>query len=283
MKASELLKLVGRPIAYYKDLSRPLGGATAAILFSQLFYWSDKTNNPLGIYKKLEELCEETGLTLDELRSARKKLVMLGVLIETYKRLEHRLYFKLDLNVFDELMAKFSEIEKVDLAEQEKPISRNGDLPFGEQGKTDFVIDQETTTLDYNNNNPLPPKGESAIAEARKLSTKLNQEQATAVNKNKNSASIDYDAVKDLFNQVNQETGERLPRVMTMNEDRRRKIKKFMAELKNPTLQAVENYFYELFKQLREFHLGKNDTGWKANFNWAIRPETVVKVREECL
>lgn len=48
MKASDVLKLIGRPVAYYKDLSRPLGGATAAILFSQFFYWCDKTDNPLG-------------------------------------------------------------------------------------------------------------------------------------------------------------------------------------------------------------------------------------------
>ncbi|MCU0108160.1 DNA replication protein, partial [Pasteurella caecimuris] len=63
MKASESLRLIGQPIAYYKGLTKVLGGATATILFSQLYYWSDKTDNPLGVYKTLDELMDETGLT----------------------------------------------------------------------------------------------------------------------------------------------------------------------------------------------------------------------------
>ncbi|MFZ7282486.1 DNA replication protein [Avibacterium avium] len=277
MNASNVLKLIGRPVAYYKDLSRPLGGATAAILFSQLFYWSDKTDNPLGVYKQLEELCEETGLTLDELRSARKKLVSLGVLIETYKRLEHRLYFKLDLAVFDALILQFGEQAKTDLPKDEKQTSRNGKNQFGEQAKTDFVIDQETTTLDYNNKTPLPPKGESADAD--------NSEMDFAEEKSKKSTAlkINYQAIAESWNATNDESGSRLPFVEKINDKRKRAIKKFLAELKEPTLACAENYFAAFFRSAKPHHFGENERGWLANFDFAIRPDVVLRVREGAL
>ncbi|MGV7078458.1 DNA replication protein [Testudinibacter sp. P80/BLE/0925] len=273
MRASQVLKLIGRPVAYYKDLARPLGGATAAILFSQLFYWSDKTDNPLGVYKQLEELCDETGLTLEELRSARKKLVSLGVLNETYKRLEHRLYFKLDLAVFDELMIEFGEQGKTDLPTCENPSSRNGESRFGEQGKTDFVIDQETTTLDYNNN-PLPPKAsddtfeESATAEALPAGEK------------KKSIRVDYQAVVDAYNEENDKSGQVLPACVALNDKRRKAIKRFMVEIKEPTLDCARAYFQYFFADLKPFHTGENDRDWKANFDYALRSDTVIRVRE---
>lgn len=277
MNASNVLELIGRPVAYYKDLSRPLGGATAAILFSQLFYWRDKTDNPLGVYKQLEELCEETGLTLDELRSARKKLVSLGVLIETYKRLEHRLYFKLDLSVFDALMFQFGEQVKTDLPKDEKQISRNGKNQFGEQVKTDFVIDQETTTLDYNNKTPLPPKGESANAD--------NRENDFVEEKSKKSTvlKINYQAIAESWNAINEESGSRLPFVEKINDKRKRAIKKFLAELKEPTLTCAEIYFAAFFRSAKPHHFGENERGWLANFDFAIRPDVVLRVREGAL
>lgn len=107
MSFSQSLRQLGQPIAYYPQLAKPLGGVTAAVLFGQLFYWQDKTDNPLGVYKTLDELMEETGLTERELRSAREKLRELGIVIETNKRLEHRLYFKVDFEAFDRLMAQY--------------------------------------------------------------------------------------------------------------------------------------------------------------------------------
>lgn len=277
MRASQVLKLIGRPVAYYKDLARPLGGATAAILFSQLFYWSDKTNHPLGMYKQLKELCDETGLTLEELRSARKKLVNLGVLKETYKRLEHRIYFKLDLAVFDELIIEFSEQGNHDSPNCENPSPRNGESQFGGQGKTDFVIDQETTTLDYNidyNNNPLPPKASNDTFE----------ESATAevlpTGKQKKSISVDYQAVVDIYNEENEKSGGRLPDVIALNDRRRKQIKRFMKEIKEPTPDCIRAYFKYFFEDLKPFHTGDNDRRWKANFDYALRADTVIRVRE---
>lgn len=108
MRPSESLKIAGKPISYYPKLAKPLGSTNASILFSHFFYWHDKTQHELGIYRTAEEIELETGLTVQEQRTARDKLKKRGVLIETEKRIEHRIYYKLDLDAFDELMLQHS-------------------------------------------------------------------------------------------------------------------------------------------------------------------------------
>ena len=102
------MKLHGKPIAYFPQLAKPLGGSNASILFSHFFYWSDKGESELGIYRTAQEIEEETGLSVQEQRTARAKLRERGILIETEKRIEHRIYYRLDLDVFDELMMQHS-------------------------------------------------------------------------------------------------------------------------------------------------------------------------------
>lgn len=163
MRFSQAMRQLGRAVAYYPELAKPLGGATAAILFCQLFYWQDKTDNPLGVYKTLDELMAETGLTERELRSAREKLRELGVVVETHKRLEHKLYFRVDFEVFDALMASFGEASERYSANGQNVSPRNDKTSFGEVSKC-----HSFNTLDYIHKNttqdisPLnPPKGEA--------------------------------------------------------------------------------------------------------------------------
>lgn len=135
MSLSYLLQSIGRPIAYHPGLVPILGSVNAVILFGQIFYWQDKTNNPLGVYKSTDEIEEETGLSYREQTTARAKLVDAGVLIETNKRLEHRIYFKIDTDRLDALLANC-----------EKRISRNDKSAFRETTKAHF---DETTKAHF--------------------------------------------------------------------------------------------------------------------------------------
>ena len=96
MSPSTMLKNTGRAIAYRPNLARLFGGVIAEIFFEQIFYWQDKADPVLGVYKTQEELEIETGLSRKEQETARKLLREKGVLIETHKRLEHRMYYKID-------------------------------------------------------------------------------------------------------------------------------------------------------------------------------------------
>lgn len=95
------LKAVGRPVAYFPGLAKRLGSTNAAILLGQFIYWHDKAQSELGVYKSVDEIEEETGLSYKSQRTARKILTDLGLVTETEKRLEHRIYFKFNEAVFE--------------------------------------------------------------------------------------------------------------------------------------------------------------------------------------
>ena len=162
MKPSELLRIIGKPIAYYPQLAKPLGGVNASLLFGHFFYWKDKGCSELGVYRTADEIEVETGLSRDEQRTARKKLRERGVLIETEKRIEHRIYYKLDLDRFDEIISQSGSgdfpIADSDIPNPEVGNSQSGsgDFPIDEVGNSQSYIRtedyQKTTTVDYYSN-----------------------------------------------------------------------------------------------------------------------------------
>ena len=137
MSHYKTIQALGTPIVLHSGITKMLGSITASCLLSHIMYWADKTDNPLGFYRTLDELYAETSLTEGELRAARKKLVSLGIITETYKRLEHRLYFKFNADKFDELFSNH-------LATCANHISPSVNLTGGEIGKAVYPNDNFT-------------------------------------------------------------------------------------------------------------------------------------------
>lgn len=133
MRASDLLFSIGRPIAYYPSLTKPLGSVNACLFFCQIFYWQDKATSDLGVYKTAEEIEIETGMTYKEQATARKMLVEKGILIETHKRIEHKIFYRIDLDKLDFAISSFVN-------------SRNADREVRELTKREFDLYTETTT-----------------------------------------------------------------------------------------------------------------------------------------
>ncbi|WP_186224594.1 hypothetical protein [Burkholderia gladioli] len=159
MRVTDLLRDIGRPVAYYPGLARFLGGVKATVFFCQVFYWQDKAESPLGVHKTSEELEAETGLTYEEQRAARKSLKASGVLVETEKRIEHKIYFRIDEDALERLVeAGSSEVGKVQPANTEKSISRNGKSPVRGMGKVQSA----------NSENPSSPSGQTVAPEPAK-------------------------------------------------------------------------------------------------------------------
>lgn len=143
-------------------------------------------------------------------------------------------------------------------------------------------IIQENTTRDLLT--PLPPSGESACADSEVAGEDFakTQPKQTACKKSK-QPEVNYQSIADLYNQANEQTGSRLPMVSTLNDRRKRAIKKFLAAIKQPTLACAEKYFEVFFDDLKPHHLGENDRGWRATFDFAIRDDIVLRVREGAL
>lgn len=133
MRLSERYSWVGRPIAFYPDLVPILGGIKPTLLFCQLYHCGERFGGE-EFFHSLQEIRDETGLTEEELDSARKKLRDLGVLTERYARLEHKLYFR------------FSEVAFVQAGKEWFPDSgevMDGNPPITPDGNTICIGNRE--------------------------------------------------------------------------------------------------------------------------------------------
>ena len=137
MAATDYLLDLGHPVAYYPGLVKHLGSVNAVLFFSQIFYWQDKAASELGVYKTVEEIEAETGMTYREQATARKQLVERGVLVETNKRLEHRVYYRIDLDRLNEMLES---------ANCGKRISGDADSAVRGAAKAQVVNKTKTTT-----------------------------------------------------------------------------------------------------------------------------------------
>lgn len=137
MAATDYLLDLGHPVAYYPGLVKHLGSVNAVLFFSQIFYWQDKAASELGVYKTVEEIEGETGMTYREQVTARKQLVERGVLVETNKRLEHRVYYRIDLDRLNEMLES---------AKCGKRISGEADSAVRGAAKAQVVNKTKTTT-----------------------------------------------------------------------------------------------------------------------------------------
>lgn len=107
----QLIKsLLRSPIAFHRVFADIAGGACNGLFLSQLWYWSQRTDDPDGwIYKTQEEWTDETALSRREQETARKSLIAQRLLQEDRRGLPARLYYRLSI---DTLQTRLSESAK---------------------------------------------------------------------------------------------------------------------------------------------------------------------------
>ncbi|HEK3189451.1 TPA: helix-turn-helix domain-containing protein [Proteus mirabilis] len=91
---------------------------------------------------------------------------------------------------------------------------------------------------------------------------------------------IPYQEIMQAFNES---AGDRLPNAESLNDKRKRAISKFLKELKEPTVESAKNYFDYFMETASAWYFGENNRGWRANFDYLLRSETVLKTREGAL
>lgn len=253
---------MGKPIAYYPKLAKPLGGVSAAILFSQLFYWQDKATSNLGVYKTRNELEDETGLSHNEQRTAVKKLCEKGVLIITEKRLEHKTYYKIDNEKVNEILGDFAS-SMITSSRDIKSIPPELD-----------IVDVGTTTKSSSLDQEITTKNTTEIT------TNNNTSSCDDKSKPEKTDVIDFDLVIDAYNDA---VEDKLPKVSKMTTARKNAVKKLLKELEEPTFQNLANYFYDFVDKASRFYFGENDSGWRADFDYIVRITTYLKFIEGSL
>lgn len=158
MKASDFFTKFGDFVVYYPSLGRLVGSVNAAILLQRLLYWqsSPKEVDDSLVYptrdqveiretqKTEADLQQALGFGRAELRAARSKLRNLGLLHERYDRINHALYFRVDLDRFDALVdgteTHLSPKPKIVHAPQRRKSSK---------AETEIVQDSDEKRLSY--------------------------------------------------------------------------------------------------------------------------------------
>ncbi|EAV1368256.1 replication protein [Salmonella enterica] len=131
------------------------------------------------------------------------------------------------------------------------------DKPSDKQNKK--VVNKKVVN---NNKTPLPPNGggnEQVKPERRK------------------AERIDYES---FLNAYNTEVGDRLPHAVSVNEKRKRRLKKIIPQLKTPNVDGFRAYVRAFVHQAKPFYFGDNDTGWTADFDYLLREDSLTGVRE---
>ena len=256
------MRAMGKPIAYYPKLAKPLGGVSSAILFSQLFYWQDKATSDLGVYKTRDELEAETGLSHNEQRTAVKKLCEKGVLIVTEKRLEHKTFYKIDNEKVNQVLSDFAS-SMITSSRDIKSIPPELDIVDVGTTTKSSSLDQEITTK---NTTEITTNNNTSSCDDKSNSGKTDV--------------IDFDLVIDAYNDA---VEDKLPKVVKMTPARKNAVKKLLKEFNEPTFQNLANYFYDFVEKANRFYFGENDRGWRADFDYIVKTTTYLKFIEGSL
>ena len=96
----QLLAQFDKPIAFHRIFVTITGSVTAALMLSQLVYWTPRTDEDADgwIYKTRNDWFEEIGLSRDEQETARKVLRKKGLIDEQLKGVPAKLYYRVNLD-----------------------------------------------------------------------------------------------------------------------------------------------------------------------------------------
>lgn len=271
VRPSDLLLDFGRPVAYYPGLVKRFGSVNAVIFFSQIFYWQDKTDSELGVYKSSEEITSETGLSYREQLTARKHLVKRGILVETDKRLEHKIYYRIDCDQLDRIMSQpiektpnaqsaSGESHKGDFAEQQNEQPRQNKSYDGGETNPQFDPTENTTEITTEITD-----GTSGEPDDKKASTKI---------------KLNYESIVKAYHDILPA----MPAIQVMTDERKRKLRNFWLKF-NFNQERWENYLTYVSSNCRwmleERENGRGGLWRRKNLDYLITERCYVAVKEE--
>ncbi len=139
-----MLALHQKPVAYYPIYKDVTGSTTAGILLSQLMYWWQKVGGR-EFYKTDAEIIEETHLSAQELKTAKKALKLCDFIKIKARGVPAKTFYDIDTELLIQTIQKgdFNHHRKVKSTKLKRAIQPNSD---GEINNTITENTQETTT-----------------------------------------------------------------------------------------------------------------------------------------
>lgn len=97
-----------RVVAVHPIIIKATGSVKLAVLWDQIHYWSDKTNDPDGwVYKSQEEIFDETGIKRRGIETARALGKKLGVLDSMVRNTPPTVHYRVDEEAMEGLITKY--------------------------------------------------------------------------------------------------------------------------------------------------------------------------------
>lgn len=158
MSHYKTIQALGAPNVIHQGVIDMLDDFEMAAMLSHFMYWSDKTDNPLGVYRSNDELQALFKWSPAKIKRISDKLQDLGLITKTEKRLEHRIYYLFNVAKFDELYGEYlsrfanpqnsdSPISKTDFANRQNEDSPIAKMAIREQPKQRFGDSQNGDSL----------------------------------------------------------------------------------------------------------------------------------------
>lgn len=90
---------------------------------------------------------------------------------------------------------------------------------------------------------------------------------------------IDCAAVVEAYNEL---AADRMPPA-ELDSDREVMIREFVTHMSKKTVEAFRAYFSAFLNEARPYYFGESQSGWRANLDFLLKPDTLRKVREGAL
>lgn len=130
MSHYKTIKVLGTPHVVHQGIINFLDDFELAVMLNHLLYWSDKADNPLGVYRSNAEWYDLFRFKDAKVKNLSDELQKRGLIKKTYKRLEHRMYYLLNVEEFDRQYEEFANQQN-----NTSPIAKN---EIGEHQKIGF-------------------------------------------------------------------------------------------------------------------------------------------------
>jgi hypothetical protein len=260
MKLSTFLNDIGKPIAYYPSLAK-LIGVKQAVFLCQILFWTDKGKDG-WIYRSVDQITDETGLSYKEQIRVRSNLVSVGLMKETYDRSNHRLLICPNMDKLDEVWS--GKIEVLYPPSKGRHMT-NGHMPNGQ-----MAYDQRSDGICPKVRCPPSPHIYSTES-TTESTTETAQVPSPSNPEKKEPKPVLGQVVVDEWNKHQE-----LPRIRLLSDGRKKHLSARMKDT-----DFVENWLVALDKILQsDFCMGKNRQSWKADFDWFLKPDTMTKILE---
>jgi hypothetical protein len=162
-----------------------------------------------------------------------------------------------------------------DQSNDQKIVQQNNQ---GQASNINVLDDINDQPCDQSNDQKIVQQNNKVLEQESNNKNIMSSDDDRSAQKNKNS--IDFDLVMDAYNDA---ADNRLPKIQKMTTARKNAVKKLLKELDQPTFQQLANYFYDFVDHAKPFYFGENDRGWRADFDYIIKPSTYLKVVEGTL